>query len=191
MFDVLRDCGALARLAPEFHAWCSANAARCAALVRALDAGPATPASLRFAALCHGLEPPQIQAWCERWRVDADGRELALLVAREWPLLRAAAAPAPDEALALLQRCDAWRRPERLRAALSVCRMLGTTLDDADAARAARHGERIHRALQAAQSVSVATLPDGVRRAAGDGPALGRALREARLHAIAEAFARL
>jgi hypothetical protein len=69
--------------------------------------------------------------------------------------------------------------------------MLGTTLDDADAARAARHGERIHRALQAAQSVSVATLPDGVRRAAGDGPALGRALREARLHAIAEAFARL
>jgi tRNA nucleotidyltransferase (CCA-adding enzyme) len=191
MFDVLRACGALARLAPEFNAWCSADAPRCAALMRAIDAGSPKPPSLRFAALCHGLEPARIQSWCERWRVDAESRELALLVAREWPLLQGMAELAADDAFALLQRCDAWRRPERLRAALAVCRMLGTMLDGADAARAARHGERIHHALQAAQSVSVATLPEGVRRAAGDGPALGRALRDGRLRAIAEAFGRL
>jgi tRNA nucleotidyltransferase (CCA-adding enzyme) len=191
MFSVLRECGALARLAPEFDAWCAADMPRCNALMRALDAGAAAPASLRFAALCHGLDPAQIQGWCERWRVDADSRELALLVAREWPLLRRPQDLAPDEALALLQRCDAWRRPERLRAALQTFQMLGPALDDAGAARVTLRCARIARALLAAQRVSVATLPQALRRAAGDGPALGRALNEARLQAIAEAFAQL
>jgi tRNA nucleotidyltransferase (CCA-adding enzyme) len=189
MFDVLRDCGALARLAPEFHAWCAANAQRCGALMRALDGGPAGTASLRFAGLCHGLESAQIRTWCERWRVDADSRDLALLVAREWPLLHRMQELSPDDALALLERCDAWRRPERMRAALSVFQMLGSTLDDT--ARMQRRCERMALALQAAQRVSVATLPDALRRAAGDGPALGRALRMARQQAIAEAFAQL
>ena len=35
---------------------------------------------------------PQLLALCERWRVDADSRDLAVLVAREWPLLRNAQA---------------------------------------------------------------------------------------------------
>jgi tRNA nucleotidyltransferase (CCA-adding enzyme) len=188
MFDVLRECGALARLAPEFHAWCAADAPRCEVLMRALDGGPAT-ASLRFAGLCHGLDAAQIRAWCERWRVDADSRDLALLVAREWPVLHRPHELSADDVLALLERCDAWRRPERMRAALSVFQMLSPALDDA--ARMQRRCERIAQGLQAAQRVSVATLPDALRRAAGDGPALGRALRLARLRAIAEAFAQL
>jgi tRNA nucleotidyltransferase (CCA-adding enzyme) len=188
MFDVLRDCGALARLAPEFDAWCAADAQRCGALMRALDGGPAAPPSLRFAGLCHGLASAQIQAWCERWRVDADSRDLALLVAREWPLVHRSEALSPDDALALLERCDAWRRPERMRSALSAFQMLGSTLGDGQ--RVQQRCDCIAQALQAAQRVSVATLPDGVRRAAGDGPALGRALRQARLQAIAEALTR-
>jgi tRNA nucleotidyltransferase (CCA-adding enzyme) len=188
MFDVLRECGALARLAPEFHAWCAADAPRCGALMRALDGGAAT-ALLRFAAICHGLEAAPIRAWCERWRVDADSRDLALHVAREWPLLHRPQELSPHDALALLERCDAWRRPERMHAALSVFQMLGSTLDDT--ARMQRRCERMALALQAAQRVSVATLPDALRRAAGDGPALGRALRMARQQAIAEAFAQL
>ena len=189
MFEVLRDCGALARLAPEFHAWCAANAPRCDALMRALDGGSGAAASLRFAALCHALESASIRAWCERWRVDADSRDLALLVAREWPLLHRPQELSPEDALALLDRCDAWRRPERIGTALSTFQMLGSTVDDP--ARVQRRCEHIARALRAAQRVSVATLPDALRRAAGDGPALGRALRLSRLQAVAEAFAQL
>jgi hypothetical protein len=44
-------------------------------------------------------------------------------------------------------------------------------------------------ALQAAQAVSTATLAPATRNAV-HGEALGRALRQARLEAIAEAFAR-
>jgi len=159
--------------------------------MHALDAAPAAPPSLRFACLCHALEPAQTQAWCERWRVDADGRELALLVAREWPLLRQPKDLSPDDALALLERCDAWRRPGRVHVALSAFEALSPMLDDARAERVRRHNERIGRALQAARHVNVATLPAAVRDAAGTGPALGQALRQARLQAIAETFAQL
>jgi tRNA nucleotidyltransferase (CCA-adding enzyme) len=190
LFDVLRDCGALARLAPELDAWCSVDAKRCAALMRSLDSSPAAPPPLRFACLCHALEPARIRSWCERWRVDADSRDLALLVAREWPRLCAPHDMSPTDALALLERCDAWRRPERTRVALSAWQALSPMLDAAGAARLHRHSERIEQALRAALRVSVANLPDGVRPAA-DGPAVGRALRQARLQAIAEAFARL
>ena len=189
MFDVLRDSGALARLAPELDAWCAADAPRCAALMRVLDAAPAAPPSLRFACLCHALEPAQIQAWCARWRVDADSRDLALLVAREWPLLERSVDLSPDGALALLERCDAWRRPERQRVALSAFLALASMLDDDAAGRVQRHCARIERGLLVAQRVSVATLSAAVRDAAGEGRALGQALRQARLQAIAEAFA--
>jgi tRNA nucleotidyltransferase (CCA-adding enzyme) len=189
MFRVLRDCGALARLAPELDAWCAADGERCAALMRTVDAAPAMPPPLRFACLCHALQPAQIQSWCDRWRVDADSRELALLVAREWPLLRRLQPLSPLDALALLERCDAWRRPERLRVALSALQALSPMLDDAGAAQLRLLCARIGQALQAAQRVSVATLPAAVREAAGDGPALGQSLRQARLQAIAGAFA--
>ncbi len=188
MFDVLRDCAALGRLAPELDRWCSADAHRCAALMHALDASPAAPPALRFACLCHALEPARIQAWCERWRVDAESRDLALLVAREWPLVRAPNELSPADALAVLERCDAWRRPERARVALSAWLALGPMLDPAGAARLRRQVERLGQALQAAQRVSVANLPDELR-AAADGPALGKALRQSRLQAIAAALA--
>lgn len=190
LFDVLRDCGALARLAPELDAWCSADAQRCAALMRSLDSSPAAPPPLRFACLCHALEPARIRSWCERWRVDAESRDLALLVAREWPLLCAPDDLSPPDALAVLERCDAWRRPARTGVALSAFQALTPMLHTADAARLRRQVERIGQALQAAQRVSVSNLPDRAR-AAADGPALGQALRQARLQAIAEAFARL
>jgi tRNA nucleotidyltransferase (CCA-adding enzyme) len=188
MFDVLRDCGALARLAPELDRWCAADAERCAALMHALDASPATPPALRFACVCHALEPARIRAWCERWRVDAESRDLALLLAREWPQLSTSHELSPSDTLAVLERCDAWRRPERTRVALAAWQALAPMLASADAARLRRQVERLGRALQAGQRVSVANLPDALR-AAADGPALGQALRQARLQAIAEALA--
>jgi tRNA nucleotidyltransferase (CCA-adding enzyme) len=199
LFDVLRDCGALARLAPALQAWCAADPVRCAALMRVLDASPAAPPALRFACLCHGLAgtadgaPPllePIHALCERWRVDADSRELALLVAREWPLMRRPGGFNALECLELLDRCDAWRRPQRLGVALVAFEALSSMHDADTSARVRQRCSQIGQALQAAQRVSVASLSPQARAAAADGPALGQALRQARLHAMAEVFAR-
>jgi tRNA nucleotidyltransferase (CCA-adding enzyme) len=194
MFDLLRDCGALARLAPALDAWCG-DAARCLPLMRVLDALPAAPAELRFACLCHGLDGagrgttpglPLVRALCRRWRVDADRRELALMVAREWPLMRE---PEPFDAavcMALLERCDAWRRAQRTERALQVFDALGGMLPDHEQAEVRRHNEQVRRALHAACAVRTASLPAEARDV--QGPALGAAMRAARLQAIAQAF---
>ena len=186
MIAVLRDSGAWARLAPELETWCAADAERHTALMRVLDDCP-PPSPLRLACLCHGLSQQQIQALCERWRVDNDSRELARMVAREWPMLQQANEVTPVVALELLERSDAWRRPERVRTALSVLRALAPM--GKDAASVQQRCERIERALRVASQVSVASLSDDVRAASGHGPALGQALREGRERAIAAAFA--
>lgn len=193
MFDVLRECGALARLAPMLES-CLVEASQRTLLMRAVDNAPRSP-PLRFACLCHALDAaadgtapglPQLHALCERWRVDADSRELAVLVAREWPLLRGSDAYGPPQCLALLERCDAWRRPARLGVAMAAFEALGSAWPSADLQ---RRCEQTRRALRAAQGVNVASLSPEVRRRASDGPALGQALRQARLEAISEAFA--
>jgi tRNA nucleotidyltransferase (CCA-adding enzyme) len=194
MFDVLRESGALARLAPALDAWLDDSLQR-AALMQVLDAAPATPLAIRFACLCHGLdhggnpgELPQIQALCDRWRVDADNRALALLVAREWPLLRDGDVLGPNDCLALLERADAWRRPARTLLALQSWSCLAGMRPPAARAVVQRRCEQVRSALHAAQAVHTASLPI-VQRDGVDGVAIGRALREARLVAITRALA--
>jgi len=184
MIAVLRDSGAWARLAPELEAWCAKDGDRCAALMQALDDCP-PPAPLRFACLCHGLSRSEIQALCARWRVDTDSLELAVMVAREWPALAGGGALSSGDVLVLLERSDAWRRPERVRTGLVVLRALASMGTQPSTTQ--QHCERIERALQAALQVSVASLSPDVR--AAPGPALGRALRDARGQAIAQALA--
>lgn len=196
MLELLHAWGALARLAPMFDA-AFADSARRGWSLRAVDA--ASPRlALRFACLCHSLDDagdntagqPRLSALCERWRVDNHSRDLALLVARERPLLqRGDAAFGPPQCLALLQRCDAWRRPERLQEALAAFDVLAATSGDATAAAMLQQRRAlISRGLHAAGAVRAASLPAPLRELAG--AALGRALRDARLQAIAEAFAR-
>ena len=60
-------------------------------------------------------------------------------------------------------------------------------LPDAPRETLLRRGAALRFALKTAQSVTVASLPDVAREATG--PALGQALREARVRAIAQAFA--
>ena len=197
MFAVLRDCGALQRLAPMLEAGL-ADAAQRTLLMKAIESAPPR-LPLRFACLCHALDAtadgtsaglPRLHALCERWRVDGDCRELAVLVAREWPLLhRDTAVFDPPHCLALLQRCDAWRRPARLHDALLAFGALASASGDAVIeATVQRRDTLVRRGLEAAQAVHAASLPAGERDRAG--PALGQALRDARLRAIAEAFAR-
>jgi tRNA nucleotidyltransferase (CCA-adding enzyme) len=198
MFEVLRDCGALARLAPALAAWLH-DSARREPLMKVIDAAPTTPSTLRFACLCHGLDAsngavtpglPLTQALCARWRVDADSRELAVMVGREWPSMQPSAAFDALGCLSLLERCDAWRRPERLGLALTAFGSLASVLPVAQRTAVQRRGEHVRHALAAALAVNTASLPAAVRTAAQGGPALGAALRQARLQAIAQVLAR-
>jgi tRNA nucleotidyltransferase (CCA-adding enzyme) len=122
--------------------------------------------------------------------VDADTRELALLVGREWPLMHGGDRFDAPAALALLERCDAWRRPERIGLALTAFESLAGMLAPARRTVVSQRCAQLQRALAAAQAVNTASLPPAVRAAAPDGPALGAALRQARLQAITQALAR-
>lgn len=195
MFELLRTWGALARLAPTLDVGL-ADAAQRQWSLRAIDAVPPR-LPLRFACLGHALDTtaaadgqPRLRALCERWRVDNDCRQLALLVARERPLLqRADAAFGAPQCLALLQRCDAWRRPARLEDALVAFDALAAASDDEAVAGTLRQRcALVRRGLHAAAAVRVASLPAPLRDRGG--VALGRALHDARLQAIAQAFAR-
>lgn len=203
MFDVLIDSGALPRLAPALHAWLQAGTRR-VRLMPVLDGGSPPVLQLRFACLCHGLDAaddggratdglPATRALCERWRVDHECRELALLVAREWALLCASpTAPAPTldapACLALLERGDAWRRPGRFEQALQVFEALAAMRPAAAQPAVRARAATLRAALAAAQAVTVASLSPAIRQSAS-GAALGQALREAREQAIAVALA--
>src|SRR5688572_19607232 len=118
LFEVLRECGALARVMPEVEAlWNDADAAGEA--MRALDAAAQTAAKAgatlpaRFAVLARWLVPLAVESLATRLKVPADCRDLALLAARYAnTMLDAAELDAPD-VLELFNATDAWRRPER------------------------------------------------------------------------------
>jgi tRNA nucleotidyltransferase (CCA-adding enzyme) len=150
MFEVLRGCGALARLLPEVERlWGVPQRAEYhpevdtgVHLMMVLDMSARLGASLpvRFACLCHdlgkGTTPADVlprhigheersarllKGLCERWRVPRECRELADVVAREHGNVHRSGALNPAAVLRLLERCDAIRRPDRFADALLAC----------------------------------------------------------------------
>ncbi len=150
MFEVLRGCGALARLLPEVdRLWGVPQRADYhpevdtgVHLMMVLDMSARLGASLpvRFACLCHdlgkGTTPADVlprhigheersarllKGVCERWRVPRDCRELADVVAREHGHMHRCTDFSPTALLRLLERCDALRRPERFTEVLLAC----------------------------------------------------------------------
>ena len=131
MLEILHGCGALARIAPGLeHYWTGAVPLAphiLATLERAARDG--LDLAQRFALLVWRMGEENAAAlaeWCRRMRVPNDCRDLALLLAREHGGLRQlGAAPLGAEGvLALFERCDAVRRPERLRQALVAWRVI-------------------------------------------------------------------
>lgn len=150
MFEVLRECGALARIAPEIDALFGVaerldyhpegDAGIHTLLVLQAAARLNLPLAGRYAALCHDLgkaltpvdQLPRhigheqrgtepIDTLSERWRVPADCRELAILACREHVQIHRASELRSASVADLLQRCDALRRPERFDLLLQVC----------------------------------------------------------------------
>ena len=150
MIEVLRDCGALARLLPEverlfgvpqradFHPEIDTGAHLLLCLRAAAQASARLP--VRFAVLCHDLGKGTTPAdllprhhgheqrsaelvgpLCERLRVPNDCRELALAVARHHGVALRAAELRPETMLRLLTDIGALRSLQRLEDFIQAC----------------------------------------------------------------------
>ena len=142
MLEVLRDCGALARLMPELdalwgvpqppahHPEIDTGAHMLLVIDYAATRGFALP--VRFAALMHdlgkGVTPPEawpshhghegmgarlIETLCKRLKVPNDCRELAIMTAREHGNVSRAMILRANTIVTLFERCDAFRKPAR------------------------------------------------------------------------------
>jgi len=213
MFEVLRECGALQRLLPEVdRLWGVPQRADYhpevdtgVHLMMVLDMAARLEANLavRFACLGHdlgkGTTPADVlprhlgheqrsvdlvRQVCERLRVPVACRELAEVVAREHGNIHRSGEFNAAAIQRLLDRCDAWRRPERFADALLACECdargrLGMEND------AYPQRPRLLSALAAAQAIDAAAIAARAVERGLDGPAIGAAVNEARAHAIA------
>ena len=213
-FEVLRRCGALARIFPEVDAlfgvpqpprWhpeidTGVHTLMALRVAASLSGDPA----VRFAVLTHdlgkGTTPTDVlprhhgheqrsvellTGLCARLPVPRAFERLALAVARHHGLVHRAFELRPATVLKLLTAVDALRRPEQFAAFLQAC--------EADArgrggleSHPYPQAKRLRKALAAAQAVRVEDLP---RRAELEGAAIGTALEQARIAAIGEALA--
>lgn len=173
MFAVLRDCGALARIMPGLDT----NVHR----MRVIDAAAAQGHALavRFAALVHdlGTDGSAIDALCKRLKVPNDCRDLALMTAREHGQAARACELDADAIVALFERCDGFRKPERF------ADMLLAIACNAMQARAWPQRPFLLGALDAARGVNAGA----VAAACGDDKAqIPAAVHRARVAAVAQ-----
>jgi tRNA nucleotidyltransferase (CCA-adding enzyme) len=150
MFEVLRDCGALARLLPEldvlfgvpqradYHPEIDTGIHTMMVVDQSAKRGFALP--VRFAALTHdlgkGTTPADIlprhigheersvhlsEKLCARLRVPSDCRDLALIMARYHGNVHRAADLKASTIVTLFEKTDAFRRPERFQQLLDAC----------------------------------------------------------------------
>lgn len=177
-FDELDACGALAavfpELAPLFEP--AAGGVTRRALAHAAQSGE--PADVRFAALCHALDPDAgLEPLCRRLPVPRAWAELAGMTARHEAAFRAVRDAGADRLWQLLRDTDALRRPERFERLLAAC----SAIAGARGADGYPQAERLRAALAAATAVDGGELA----RAGWHGAALGHELERRRRAAIA------
>ena len=211
-FITLRDCGALGKILPEVDALfgvpqppkyhpeidCGIHT------MMVLDdaAQHNYPLEVRFSALTHDLgkgnTPSDIlprhighevrsvdllRGLCVRLSVTNECRDLSLLVARYHGNVHRAPELRPDTIVALLQSCDAWRRPERFAHLLQACASdaRGRTGHEQDAYPQADYLQRM---LRATQTVNAAEIAQRFK----DTNAIAEKVREARIIAVEQAI---
>ena len=216
MFEVLRSCGALEKLLPEVAAlWGVPQRADYhpevdtgVHLMMVLDMAARldAPLPVRFACLTHDLgkatTPADIlprhlgheersakllKGVCERLRVPVECKEIADVVAREHGNIHRSAEFGAAALTRLLERCDAFRKPQRFADVLLACECdargrLGLE-DSAYPQRA-----RLLAVLAAAQSVVTHLIAEQAQRDGLDGKKIGELIHAARVRAVAEAM---
>ncbi|WP_372827044.1 multifunctional CCA addition/repair protein [Polaromonas sp.] len=212
MFEVLRECGALKKLLAEvdklwgvpqrveYHPEVDTGIH----LMMVLDMSARLQASLpvRFACLCHdlgkGTTPADVlprhigheersarllKGVCERLRVPTDCRELAEVVAREHGNIHRSGEFGAPALVRLLERCDAFRKPQRFAAALLACECDARgRLGLQDSLYPQRH--RLTQALQAAQAVATEPVAQAAQAAGLSGLKIGEVIYTARVAAV-------
>ena len=216
MFEVLRECGALARLLPELNRlWGVPQRAEYhpeidtgvhVMMVLDMAARMGTSLPVRFACLCHdlgkGATPPEEwprhiahEARSERMARDlalrlkapVDATELAVLVAREHTNIHRSADFGAAAIVRILERCDAFRRPARFEEAVQAC--------EADARgrlgfedSAYPSGPCLRAALAAANSIDATAVATLAQARGAQGPQIADAIRVARTDAVGRAL---
>ncbi|MFH0132063.1 multifunctional CCA addition/repair protein [Variovorax sp. VaC1] len=183
MFEVLRECGALAVLLPEVEAG--------AQRMKIVDTAARQQASLavRFACLVHDLdESPgvvtQLQQVCDRWRVPVDIRELAEVVAREHLHIHRSGELDAASLVRLLERCDAFRKPARFAEALQACECIARGRPGHEEAPYPPRA-RLLSVLATAAAVPTDVVARQAQQAGATGPKIGEAIHQARVEAVA------
>ncbi len=218
MFDVLRNCGALARLLPELDTLAGVpqpaehhpEIDTFVHVMMVVDLAASEHASLavRFAALVHdlgkGTTPPEdwprhiaheprseqlADQVCRRLKLPNEVRELSLLAAREHGNVSRAMEMRASTIVRLLERCDAFRKPARFAELLKV--------GECDhrgrlgcVGRPFPQAERLLNALAAAQSVNAGAIAAEVTTKNPERPAerIAAAIHAARVHSVSEAL---
>jgi tRNA nucleotidyltransferase (CCA-adding enzyme) len=216
LFEVLRSVGALARLLPEVDALfgvpqppahhpeidtgvhtmmvlqrCAATAqplpVRWACLVHDLGKGT-TPADVLPRHIGHEQRGEAlIRDVNERLRVPVECGELALLTAREHTHVHASENLEAKAVMRLLERCDAFRRPERFLQMLSACECDATGrlgLED----RPYPQRARLAAALKTAQDVDTRAVSAQAIARGLKGPYIADEIRQARVQALRAAL---
>ncbi|WP_332825121.1 multifunctional CCA addition/repair protein [Ramlibacter sp.] len=208
MFDVLRACGALARVLPEvdrlwgvpqradYHPEVDTGVHNM--MVLDMSARLDAPLPVRFACLTHdlgkGTTPAEmlpkhigheqrsaklLQSVCNRLRVPNDCRELADVVAREHGNIHRSGEFGAAAIVRLLERCDAFRKPQRFDLILLACECdargrLG--LQEQPYPQRAR----LLRALGVAQQAPTAEIAAQARAEGQEGAAIGERIQKVR-----------
>ena len=207
-FEVLRECGALAKVFPELaRLWGVPQPAKWhpeidtgVHVMMVLDqaARLSNEPTVRYAALTHDLgkgttskdilphhygheerSVKLVEALCERLRTPREFRELAVVVAKLHGLVHKAEEIRSDTLLKLLESVDAFRRPERFELFLLSC----------EADHRGRTGledtpfpqaDYLRRAFTAARQVTTASLDTATL----SGAQIGEQLKKRRLEAV-------
>jgi tRNA nucleotidyltransferase (CCA-adding enzyme) len=212
MFEVLRDCGALAVVLPEVDAlWGVPQPPEHhpeidtgVHVMMVVDAAATAQAALevRFACLVHDLgkattpkaEWPRhiahearsvklIKRLCQRLRVPRDCAELAEVVAREHGNIHRSATLDAAATVRLLERCDAFRKPERFAQTVQSCECDARGRLGKEEA-AYPQGARLLRALELARGVATEHVAAAAVQNGARGPAIGQAVAHARAQAL-------
>jgi tRNA nucleotidyltransferase (CCA-adding enzyme) len=217
MFDVLRDCGALARLLPELdRLWGVAQRADYhpevdtgvhVMMVMDMCARLQAPLPVRLACLCHDLGKGNtpldilprhlgheqrsvvlLQSLCARLRVPTDCRELAEVVAREHSNIHRATGLDAAALVRLLERCDALRKPARFAQILLACECDARgRLGYSEAAYPQR--PRLQAVLEAAQGIDTGEVAASAMARGAKGQQIAQAMHGARVTAVQTALA--
>jgi tRNA nucleotidyltransferase (CCA-adding enzyme) len=215
MLQVLRDCGALARLLPEVELlW---GQPQCDYQHSEIDAGAhlmnvldiaakiKAPLSVRFACLVQNLGQASTAAedipnhkgheersaglskiLCERLRVPIDCRELAQVVAKERSNIHRSAEFDAAALVRLLERCDAFRKPQRFAEVLLACECdAGGWPEPNETAYLPR--EKLLATLATAQAVATASIAEAAQAQGIEGKKIGEMIYLARVNAVEDA----